>query len=160
MKHDRKAIPDGLDGLRLGRGSHSASVRTMRWMAGLSLVWGAVAIIDSTTRTRVDQRWSSSFVLAIGLLQVSMAAMYLANGRCEADVHAGRRAAWAYAWDWLHVAAAVGAAVALLRAGTELGLAFGAPFGGLMSLVLVGRGLARRRRARALARTDVDSTFD
>lgn len=153
-----RLAPDGLDALRLGRPKLHLSVRTARILA--------VAVVLANTPTLLDTDWVSrpSRTLIPPVLfsfGIAVASSLLASCRCERDVRVGRRAAWAYPWDWIQLSfLAVATGMAWVFAEGPFSLAFA----GMLTVVLAGTVRAmvlRRRRARAAWSTEVvDATFE
>ncbi len=156
----RRFGSDGFDELRLGRPRLHMSVPAARVLAAAIVLANAAPLL-------LHLAWFSSSgggsspLIAMTPFSVAMASGLLASCRTERDVQAGRRAAWAYPWDWIQLS------FLLLAAGTAwvLGddpLIFG--FASTLTLLLgvtVRAMYLRRRRARAAWSTEaVDATFE
>lgn len=151
--------PDGLDHLRLGRPKLHMSVRTARILAvAVVLANTPSLLLDTDWLSRPSRTLIPPVLFAFG---VALAFSLLASCRCERDVRAGRRAAWAYPWDWIQLpflAVAVGLGWGFARGPVAFALA------GLLTLPFLATlraMLLRRRRARAVWTTDaVRNTFE
>ena len=150
--------PDGRDHLRLGRPRLHMSVRTARILAvAVVLANTPSLLLDTDWLSRPSRTLIPPVLFAFG---VALAFSLLASCRCERDVRAGRRAAWAYPWDWIQLpflAVAAGSGWWYARG------PFAFVFAGILTLLLFGTlraMLLRRRRVRAAWSAEaVDDAF-
>ena len=143
--------------LRLGRPNSTRS-----GIAYLGFVWaltvGGLFHFGRSTGIGADFIW---FNLMFTLLSGSSIANELASRRCDADVRSNVPARWAYPWDWVALASLTLAVVLMIVIFCQGEFRPTLPcFMSVLWGVSMWRLVARRRRARARARTIDLTPFD
>lgn len=142
--------------LRLGRPVLSWSIRKLRLAAGAMLFLALAAIVSTLAIGR-----DPYFCIVFGLIQLVIAAGFLATARCEMDVQAGHRSKWAYSSDWIQGLAVIAAAIVLIVGGQTIDFVLGWMYA--LSVPWLARlFILRRRRARKLDAFDaaMGTTFE